>query len=160
MFKRKYILLSLFLIGLFIIWYFNISFTSIPTTFSDVFKNNLTNEEELEQEITIGIRKTSIVTEDLKAIAPDEKYTITLDDPDQVFKILNSDLRIYNGGRIEDGGKSHSFLLFISFEDGHELYYKIAKEYITITTPTSTDIYKTLDDDNKLYDYLQSLYDE
>ncbi|RFA31559.1 hypothetical protein CAI16_20505, partial [Virgibacillus dokdonensis] len=143
----------------FVIGYFNISLTSLPTTFVNVFKDNLTNEEKFEQVNRIEIRQGGIVTEDFDYIAPENDSVLTLDNEDEIYQILTSDLRIYNGGRIEDNTNS-VFYLFIRFEDGAEQQYKIAKEYIVVPTPNNNKIYKVLDDNNEIYDYLMSLYNE
>ncbi|SHG99733.1 hypothetical protein [Virgibacillus chiguensis] len=157
--KRKYVLIGIMLMVFFVIGYFNISLTSLPTTFVNVFKDNLTNEEKFEQVNRIEIRQGGIVTEDFDYIAPENDSVLTLDNEDEIYQILNSDLRIYNGGRIEDNTNS-VFYLFIRFEDGAEQQYKIAKEYIVVSLPNNYKKYKVLDDNNELYDYLKSLYNE
>ncbi|WP_121639181.1 hypothetical protein [Virgibacillus sp. Bac330] len=157
--KRKYVLIGIMLMVFFVIGYFNISLTSLPTTFVNVFKDNLTNEEKFEQVNRIEIRQGGIVTEDFEYIAPENDSVLTLDNEDEIYQILNSDLRIYNGGRIEDNTNS-VFYLFIRFKDGTEQQYKIAKEYIVVPTPNNNKIYKVLDDNNEIYDYLMSLYNE
>ncbi|SEQ13513.1 hypothetical protein [Piscibacillus halophilus] len=150
--------LVLFLILVALI-YFNISLTSLPTTFSNMIKDNLESEEAFQQVEHIVVSQGSTVDDDLKVIRPDDDRRFTIENESDIYSLLNSDMRVYNGGRIEQTDKVFNF--YIHFEDGSEHHYRIAEGYIsaTSTDQDKTD-YKVLDDQNEVFDYLVSLYDD
>lgn len=151
--------LILFLILVALI-YFNISLTSLPTTFSNMIKDNLESEETFEQVEQIVIEKGFTVDNDLKVNRPDDDRRFTIENKSDIYAILNSDMRVYNGGRIKQTNEVFNF--YIHFEDGSKHHYRIAEGYISVPSTDKGQItdYKVLDDKNEVFDYLVSLYDD
>ncbi|WP_156882535.1 hypothetical protein [Halalkalibacillus halophilus] len=84
---------------------------------------------------------------------------ITIDNKDEIYELLNSDLRIYNGGRIENNSQSFELRIHFDVRDVH--VYHIDKESVFARdTDNDRKEYKVLDDQNELFDYLSSLYGE
>lgn len=157
--KVKLILIGVFFIICAIFWYFNISLTSLPTTFPDAIKDNLANEKNFDEVDKLVISQGGTVNEEFDFVQPEDDRKITIKNKSKIYDLLNSDLCIYNGGRIEDTNKV--FDIRIQFEDGNEHYYRIAKGYIfAFITDKDPKEYKVLDDKNGIFNYLNSLYNE
>ncbi|GEN46239.1 hypothetical protein [Alkalibacillus haloalkaliphilus] len=152
----------IFLISL-VMLYFNISLTSLPTTFSNVVKEHLESEEDFDQiehlAVSQGITITTGGFFDRTMIhKPDDDREFAIEEENEVHDLLNSDMRVYNGGRIEE--RTEAFDLYIHFEDGSEQYYTVSETSIAVLDDEGFTEYKVLDDDNEIFDYLDSLYDD
>ncbi|WP_040402559.1 hypothetical protein, partial [Alkalibacillus haloalkaliphilus] len=138
----------IFLISL-VMLYFNISLTSLPTTFSHVVKDHLENEEDFEQVDYLVISQSpAVITggffDNLTIHKPDDNREFIIENESEVYDLLNSDMRVYNGGRIEE--KIKVFSMYMHFKDGSRQDYRIDEGSIAITTDEGITQYKVLDD--------------
>lgn len=92
---------------------------------------------------------------------PKDLREFTIDDKDEIYDLLNTDIRVYNGGRIERG--SEKYWLTLYFKNGNEHEYTIGESYIFASRTNvekKQNYYKVLDDANKVFNYFESLYSE
>ncbi|MFS0673446.1 hypothetical protein [Ornithinibacillus sp. 179-J 7C1 HS] len=150
----KYSLLVIVIVAVGAIWFFNISLTSLPTTFSSVLKEELTNNDHIVFDID-NIDYERIQNLEIKKAYEGEP--VLIEDKDAIQSILNrlfhNDLRIYDGGRIDFD--SIEYDLSINFY-GYNYRIIVGDDYIH----SNEELYKVLDEQNDLYDYVESLYSE
>ncbi len=136
------------MIAVIVMGYFNFSF-SLPITFKEMVEKQISQDEQLVfTKIDTG-RIASISIE--VPISGEEE--VRIEDKDVISTLLNNELRIYNGGRYKES--NDEFDLYVRFY-GSTHRYTIAEEYIK----TDDGNYKVLDDQNSLFEYLESLYEE
>lgn len=86
------------------------------------------------------------------------EQNIIIEDKEEIESILtnllNNELRIYNGGRLDMSGSEYE--LSINFYSSRYRYV-IGEKYIM---SRESVLYKVLDDQNSLFEYLESLYEE
>lgn len=149
--KVKHILLGLLVIAIVVVWWFNISLTSLPTTFKAVV------DEQIEEDKQLII--TELDTERIQMIrieAPtssEGEGVIEIDNRDVINALLSSELRIYKGGRFKES--TNEYDLYIYFY-GSSHSYTIAEDYIR----TDDGKYKVLDDENEIFEYLELQFEE
>ena len=83
----------------------------------------------------------------------DEQEVFVIDDKDEISSLLNQELRIYNGGRWKESREEYD--LYIHFY-GSTHGYTFAEGYIK----TFDGNYKVLDENNVIFHYINSLYEE
>lgn len=140
------------------IFYFKISFTALPTNFSVVLSNELTQNGEriVVDSITLTESDSPHVDGDKpKTSETDDKIEIT--ESNAITSLLIQDVRIYKGGKISNNSKEYT--LHMNLSDGGSLDLYVANEYIRIV-PDEQDgsLYKVLDKENMLYQQVLSLY--
>lgn len=156
MLKLRRVLYGVILLALLGVWYFNISLTALPTTFAETVEGNTPDGLTVGQVERIDLLwLRSSMDEDFNVSGPDNVH-FTLEDREQIDRMLQSDLRIYEGGRI-DGRASEFFFLYVYFEDGSRQQYQIWEDRIESSNPDHRKVYKVLDEENEIYDALLAL---
>jgi hypothetical protein len=138
--------LCLIIVAVFLIWYFNISLTSLPTTFSNMFEKELS---ELDYEKIQNLEIEKFYSGDQNIIIKDKVEIESI-----LTNLLNNDLRIYNGGRLDMSGSEYQLSINLY---GSRYRYVVGEKYIM---SPKADLYKVLDDENSVFEYLESLYEE
>ena len=149
--RGKIVLVStigLFLIVAFVVVFFNISLTSLPTTFDEFVEERIEKDKVLVMEVLDVERIDKIRIE-----AKTEANEVEIEDKEAIANLLNSELRIYNGGRYSESLDEYD--LYVDYY-GSIHRYTVAEDYIK----TSDGNFKVLDKTNELYDLLVTLYDE
>lgn len=152
--KIKYVVSGIVLLAIIAIFYFNISLTSLPTTFSKVVNENMDVEGyERVEKIVIG----KSWGEELEPPADHDYSEFVIEDEKEIDSLINQELPIYNGGRL--GDKENDYYMDVYFADEKRHAYIIGEKYIMNTEMgNEAKTYKVLDDENKIYDYLAALY--
>lgn len=151
--KVKHILLGLLLIAVVVVWWFNISLTSLPTTFKAVVDKQIEEDKqliitELDTERIQMIRIEAPTSSEGEGV-----IEIEIDNKDVINALLSSELRIYKGGRFKES--TNEYDLSINFY-GSIHRYTIAEDYIR----TDNGKYKVLDDENEIFEYLELQFEE
>ncbi|GIO22144.1 hypothetical protein [Oceanobacillus sp. J11TS1] len=154
------VLAFIILILLVFIFFFKISLSSLPTNLPIVLSDVLTSEGERRRVDSITITKSdaSHLNSDEPALSESEEK-VTLQQSNDITRVLIEDVRIYNGGRISSD--SQEYTVDMSLSDGNHLYLYITNEYIRIV-PAGQDgkLYKVLDKENAMYNYFHSFFEE
>lgn len=149
--RGKVVLVStigLFLIVAVAIVFFNLSLTSLPTTFDEFVEERIEKDEALVME-GLDLERISKIRIEAKTKANE----VEIEDKEVIANLLNSELRIYNGGRYRESLDEYD--LYVDYY-GSSHRYTVAEDYIK----TSDGNYKVLDKTNELYDLLAKLYEE
>lgn len=162
---KKYIIIGstlafIIIILLVSIFYFKISFTSLPTNLPIVLADELTSEGERRHVDSITITKSdsSHMNSD-KPVFPENGEEIVLSQSNDITRMLIEDVRIYNGGRIK--GNSQEYSIDMSLSDDSHLYLYITNEYIRIVPPGQEGkLYKVLDKENTVHAYFHPFFEE
>jgi hypothetical protein len=87
------------------------------------------------------------------------EQNIIIEDKDEIESILTNllknELRIYNGGRLDMSGSEYELSINLY---SSRYRYVIGEEYIMSTR--DAELYKVLDDENGVFEYLESIYEE
>jgi hypothetical protein len=148
--KIIYILAGFLMIAVIVMGYFNLSFY-LPTTFKAMIEKQISQD--------VQLVNTNLDTERIAAITIEfptfsgEIEEIRIEDKDVISTLLTNELRIYNGGRFKESEEEYD--LFVQFY-GSSHRYTIAENYIK----TLDGNYKVLDEENEVFNYLQSLFEE
>ncbi|WP_080872041.1 hypothetical protein [Oceanobacillus timonensis] len=164
---KKYIIFSSILavaivILLILIFYFKISFTSVPTNLPIVLTEELTVEGERRhvESITITKSDTSHLNSD-EPVQSENEAEIVLDQSNAITRTLIEDVRIYDGGRITSNSNSPEYTAEMRLSDGNSLYLYLTNEYIRVVPPEKDGkLFKVLDKENTVYAYFHSLVEE
>ncbi|MFD1064738.1 hypothetical protein [Oceanobacillus locisalsi] len=164
---KKYIIFSSILAAaivtlLILIFYFKISFTSVPTNLPIVLTDELTVEGERRhvESITITESDASHLNSD-KPVQSENEEEIVLDQSNAITRTLIEDVRIYDGGRITDNDNSPEYTAEMHLSDENSLYLYLTNEYIRVVPPEKDGtLFKVLDEENTVYAYFQSLFEE
>lgn len=140
--------IGLFLIVAVAIVFFNLSLTSLPTTFDEFVEERIEKDEALVME-GLDLERISKIRIEAKTKANE----VEIEDKEVIANLLNSELRIYNGGRYRESLDEYD--LYVDYY-GSSHRYTVAEDYIK----TSDGNYKVLDKTNELYDLLAKLYEE
>ncbi|MFD1449767.1 hypothetical protein [Oceanobacillus sojae] len=162
---KKYIIIGstlafIIIILLVSIFYFKISFTSLPTNLPIVLADELTSDGERRHVNSITIMKSdsSHMNSD-EPVLPESEEEIVLNQSNDITRMLIEDVRIYNGGRIIND--SQEYTVEMSLSDDTHLYLYITNEYIRIVPPDQNGkLYKVLDKENAVYVYFHSFFEE
>ncbi|MEK4298636.1 hypothetical protein MKY30_04320 [Oceanobacillus sp. FSL W8-0428] len=162
---KKYIIIGstlafIIIILLVSIFYFKISFTSLPTNLPIVLADELTSDGERRHVNSITIMKSdsSHMNSD-EPVLPESEEEIVLNQSNDITRMLIEDVRIYNGGRITND--SQEYTVEMSLSDDTHLYLYITNEYIRIVPPDQNGkLYKVLDKENAVYVYFHSFFEE
>jgi polysaccharide pyruvyl transferase WcaK-like protein len=147
--KILYLVFAIFVIAIVVMSYFNLTF-SLPTTFKAVVEKQISQDEQLSFTNLDTERIDSIRIEAPKSSSAED---VEIDDKDVISGLLSNDLRIYKGGRLKESSKEYD--LYINFY-GSIQRYTIAEDYIK----TFDGNYKVLDENNEIYNYLHSLFEQ
>lgn len=138
--------LGLVFIAVFIIVFFNISLTSLPITFSEFVEERIEKDEALVME-GLDLERISKIRIEAKTKANE----VEIEDKEAIANLLNSELRIYNGGRYSESLDEYD--LYVDYY-GSSHRYTVAEDYIR----TSDGNYKVLEETNELFEMLATLY--
>ncbi|MFD1415915.1 hypothetical protein [Oceanobacillus jeddahense] len=163
--SKKYIisgsiLAFIIIVLLILIYFFKISFTSLPTNLPIVLAEELTvnGERRHVESITITQSDSNHLNHD-EPVQSENEEEIVLDQSNDITRILIDDVRIYHGGRITSD--SPEYTAEMSLSDGDSLYLYLTNEYIRIVPPEQNGkLYKVLDKENAVYAYFHSLFEE
>ena len=147
--RGKVVLVStigLFLIVAFVIVFFNLSLTSLPTTFDEFVEERIEKDEALVME-GLDLKRISKIRIEAKTKANE----VEIEDKEAIANLLNSELRIYNGGRYSESLDEYD--LYVDYY-GSSHRYTVAEDYIR----TSDGNYKVLEETNELFEMLATLY--
>ncbi|WP_339213385.1 hypothetical protein [Ornithinibacillus sp. FSL M8-0202] len=148
--KISYIVAGLLMIAVITIWYFNISLTSLPTTFSEMVKKQIAQDQQITD---FDFDKIQTIRIEKPYTSPDEDEVIIIDDQNDINGLLNTKLRVYKGGRFKDSREEYDLYIHVN---GSIHRYTIAENYIR----TYDGRYKVLDDNNEIFNYLKSIYEK
>lgn len=135
---------------------FNISFSS-PQVFSHFVENRTASSDSSIEKITV---KKSVWLEEGQLKGPDDKREFTIEDEDEVYSLVHTDVRVYNGGRFDRDEKSE-FEIHLYFHNGEFQRYHIGEDYIIAreTSDIEEHVSLTVKGNNQKYEYLVSLYE-
>ncbi|WP_440895999.1 hypothetical protein ACS127_15895 [Amphibacillus sp. Q70] len=155
--KRTKIIIFSIIIILIIIVYYNISF-SLPKDFSE-FIIERTGTESYEEIKQITIQKTEWI-ENGQIVNVEDDREFIIDDEDDIYSLLNSNVRVYEGGRFSRD-EENEYEMYLYFKSGNFHRYHIGEDYIIArqTSDTEEHVFLTvLSDPNDIYHYLIDLY--
>lgn len=133
---------------------FNLSF-SLPTTFSKELEEDFSGD--LDTLVEVEIRERTKINSKTGQISPlKDEREFHIDDTEADF-LVNSDVRIYNGGWI--GSSSTEYSLCLHFENDYQCYF-VAEKYIIDPNHKKTKTFKVLSNKNEIYEYIESLFEQ
>lgn len=154
--KKSKIIIFLVIIILTLIIYFDISF-SLPKDFSKFIEERTTTEN-YDKIKKITINKSEWV-ENYEIFDQDDDREFVIENRNDIYSILNSDVLIYEGGRYSRD-EENEYEIYLYFENGNFHRYHINENYIIAreTSDIEDHVFLTVLGNNELYNYLIDLY--
>ncbi len=92
--KIRYFTLGFILIIIGIIWFFNISLTSLPTTFPNMIKDHISVEEDFDKIEEIKISKSWSITSGFTVKPPVDEREFVIKDNEEIYSLINTGPRV------------------------------------------------------------------